>query len=71
MGWVSVDGREGEFIRSFGEMLVRFSVGLSPRQEAWQRRLQADPGELELIERELAGEFSRDAGLIVADWFRT
>jgi len=66
MGGVSVDGRDGEFINSVGEMLVRFTGGVFPKLAEWERRLKADPQNLDALEHEVQQEFARGAGLVVA-----
>jgi hypothetical protein len=66
MGGSTVDGPNGEFIQSAGEMFGRFSGEVLPKLSAWKRRLQQDPGELESIENEIRHAFTRGAGLIVA-----
>ena len=66
MGGVSVDGRDGEFIKTVAEMLARFTGEVSPRLAEWERRLKADPQNLESLEQEIQREFARGAGLLVA-----
>jgi len=66
MGGISVDGRDGEFIKTVAEMLVRFSGDVFAKLGDWERRLKADPQNLEVLEREVQQEFARGAGLIVA-----
>ena len=66
MGGVSVDGRDGEFIKSLSEMLVRFNGEVFSRLTEWERRLKADPQNLEALEQEVQREFARGAGLLVA-----
>jgi hypothetical protein len=60
MGGSLVDGSEGEFIRSVSEMLVRFSVELSPDLKSWESRLLADPDEL--VSTLIKNWFSRKFG---------
>ena len=66
MGAVSVDGRDGEFIQSTGEMFARFSAELLPQLDEWERRLLDDPASLEMIEHDVQQAFMRGAGLMVA-----
>jgi hypothetical protein len=66
MGGISVDGRDGEFIKTVAEMLIRFTGEVFPRLGEWERRLKADPQNLESLEREVQREFARGAGLVVA-----
>jgi hypothetical protein len=66
MGGISVDGRDGNFIRTVAEMLVRFSGEVFPKLAEWERRLKADPQSLEALEQEVQHEFARGAGLLVA-----
>lgn len=66
MGVLSVDGKDGEVVKSVVEMFGRFSGELLPQLPEWQRRLQADPAELEAIERDVQQVFLRGAGLMVA-----
>lgn len=66
MEGVSVDGRDGQFIKTVSEMLVRFTCDVSPKLGEWERRLAADPQNLDALEREVQHEFARGAGLVVA-----
>lgn len=66
MGGVSVDGRDGEFIKTVAEMLVRFTGSVFPKLAEWERRLKADPQNLDALEHEVPREFARGAGLVVA-----
>jgi uncharacterized membrane-anchored protein YhcB (DUF1043 family) len=63
---VSVDGRDGEFIQTVAEMLVRFTGEVFPRLAEWERCLKADPQNLESLEQEVQREFARAAGLFGA-----
>jgi hypothetical protein len=66
MGGVSVDGRDGEFIKTVAEMLVRFTGSVFPKLAEWEQRLKADPQNLDALEQEVQQEFARGAGLVVA-----
>ncbi len=66
MGGISVDGRDGKFIKTVAEMLIRFTGEVFPRLAEWERRLKADPQDLEVLEQEVQREFARGAGLLVA-----
>ena len=66
MGGISVDGRDGQFIKAVSEMLGRFTCEVTPKLVDWERQLKADPQSLEVLEREVQQEFARGAGLIVA-----
>jgi hypothetical protein len=66
MGGISVDGRDGEFIKTVSEMLVRFTGEVFPKLVEWERRLKANPQNLDTIEEEAQQEFARGAGLVVA-----
>ena len=66
MGGISVDGRDGKFIKTVAEMLIRFTGEVFPRLSEWERRLKADPQDLEVLEQEVQREFARGAGLLVA-----
>jgi|GEM_PF-1957558 len=66
MEGISVDGKDGEFIKSAMEMLVRFSGEVTPQVAEWQRRLLKDPGELEIIEHEVRNQYLRGSGLLIA-----
>jgi hypothetical protein len=66
MGGSTVDGKDGEFIKSPTEMLVRFSVEVTPKLAEWEARLREAPDELEAIEREVQNASLRGAGLLVA-----
>lgn len=66
MGGCSVDGRDGEFIKTVAEMIVRFTGEVFPKLAEWERRLTADPQNLEQLEQEVQQAFSRGAGLVVA-----
>ena len=66
MEGISVDGRDGQFIKTVSEMLVRFTCDVSPRLGEWEQRLAADPQNLDALEREVQHEFARGAGLVVA-----
>ena len=65
-GGVSVDGRDGEFIKSSAEMFGRFSGLVLPKMLEWEQRLKAHPEELEAIEFDVQHTFLRGAGLMVA-----
>ena len=62
----SVDGKDGEFIKSAMEMLVRFTVEVTAQIEDWQHRLLKDPGELEVIEHDVRNQYLRGSGLMIA-----
>ena len=66
MGGVCVDGRDGEFIKTVSEMLVRFTGDVFPKLAEWERRLKSDPQNLDAVEQEVQQEFARGAGLVVA-----
>jgi hypothetical protein len=66
MEGVSVDGRDGQLIKTVSEMLVRFTCEVSPKLGEWERRLTADPQNLDTLERDIQHEFARGAGLVVA-----
>lgn len=66
MGGSSVDGKDGEFIQSAMEMLVRFSVEINPKLAEWQERLQKNPEQLDAIEHDVRSEYLRGAGLMIA-----
>ena len=66
MGGVSVDGRDGEFIKAVGEMMGRFTAEVFPKLSEWEQRLRSSPQDLDSIEHEVQQEFSRGAGLVVA-----
>ena len=66
MGGVSVDGSEGKLIESAMEMLVPFTGETGPKLGEWERRLKADPGELDQLEHEVRNEYQRGAGLMMA-----
>jgi hypothetical protein len=66
MGGISVDGRDGKYIKTVAEMLIRFTGEVFPRLAEWERRLKADPQDLEVLEQEVQREFARGAGLLVA-----
>ena len=55
MGGSTVDGRDGEFIRSTMEMLVRFSAEVTPRLADWEARLRDLRSRTGLIGRANAG----------------
>mgnify|MGYP003382005275 CR=1 FL=1 len=62
----SVDGQDGEFIKSAMEMLLRFTVEVTAQIDEWQRRLKQNPSELEVIEHEVRNQYLRGSGLLVA-----
>jgi hypothetical protein len=66
MEGLSVGGKDGEFIQSAMEMVVRFSVEVTPQVAEWQRRLLKDPDTLEVIEHEVRQQYLRGSGLLVA-----
>lgn len=66
MGEISVDGKNGEFIQSSMEMLLRFSAEISPRLAEWEQRLKKNPEELDAIEHDVRNEYQRGAGLLIA-----
>ena len=66
MGEISVDGKDGEFIKSAMEMLVRFSVEISPKLAEWEQRLTEHPEELDAIEHDVRDQYLRGAGLLIA-----
>lgn len=66
MGVCTLDGKDGEAIKSTMEMLVRFCGEISPRLTEWEERLRQNPAELEVIEQEAANEYLRGAGMLLA-----
>jgi hypothetical protein len=66
MGGVSVDGREGAYIKTVAEMFGRFSGEVFPRMAEWEQRLKDSPQDLEAIEFEVQHAFMRGASLVVA-----
>ena len=67
MGAASVDGPNGEMIQSTGAMFGRFSAELLPQLGVWERQLLEDPGQLEIVERDVQQAFLRGgAGLMIA-----
>ncbi len=66
MGGSSVDGKDGEFIKSAMEMLVRFSVEMSPKLSEWEQRLRKNPEDLDSLEHDVRKEYLRGAGLMTA-----
>lgn len=66
MEGLSVDGKDGKFISSAMEMVVRFSVEVTPQVEEWQNRLKQNPDKLEEIEQEVRRQYLRGAGLLTA-----
>ncbi len=64
MEGVSVDGRDGQFIKTVSERLVRFTCDVSAKRGEWERRLAADPQNLDALEHEVPHEFVRGAGLV-------
>jgi len=66
VGAVSVDGRDGEPIKSSAEMLVRFTVEAGSRVGEWESRLKKNPDDMEAIEQEVRHEYLRGAGLMIA-----
>lgn len=66
MGSSSLDGKDGECIKSAMEMLVRFSVQVGPQLEEWERRLRENPAELDTIEHHVRNEYLRGAGMMIA-----
>ncbi len=43
MEGISVDGRDGQFIKTVSEMLIRFTCDVSLKLGEWERRLAANP----------------------------
>ena len=66
MGAATVDGPNGEMIQSTGAMFGRFSAELLPQLGEWERQLLEDPGQLEIVERDVQQAFLRGAGLMIA-----
>jgi hypothetical protein len=66
MGAASVDGRDGEAIKSTEAMFGRFSAEMLPQLGEWERQLLEDPGGLEVIERGVEQAFQRGSGLMIA-----
>lgn len=66
MGECTVDGKEGEPIKSTTEMLVRYCGEVGPRLAEWEQRLSENPAELETFEQEIDNEYRRGAGLLLA-----
>ena len=62
MGAASVDGPNGELIQSTGAMFGRFSAELLPQLGEWERQLLEDPGQLEIVERDVQQAFQRGGG---------
>lgn len=66
MGEVGVDGQDKPRVQSVEEMVGRFSGELISQLGDWKVRLEAEPGELESLEREVHAAFARGADLVVA-----
>lgn len=66
MGECTVDGKDGQAIKTTMEMLVRFCGEVGPRLIEWEQRLSRNPAELETIEQEVSNEYKRGAGLLLA-----
>ena len=47
-------------------MFGRFSAELLPQLGEWERQLLEDPGQLEIVERDVQQAFLRGAGLMIA-----
>lgn len=61
-----MDGKDGPNVESVEEMLGRFTSELVSLMPTWRDKLQADPGSLEDLEREVHAAFARGADLLVA-----
>ena len=66
MGVCTVDGKDGQAIKTTMEMLVRFCGEVGPRLIEREQRLSRNPAAPETIEQEVANEYQRGAGLLLA-----
>lgn len=57
---------DGEFIKSAMEMLVQFSVEVSPKLSEREQRLRTNPEDLDSLEHDVRNEYLRGAGLMIA-----
>src|ERR1035438_6439384 len=65
MGDVRMDGLNSPVIKSLEEMLGRFQGELITALPAWKQRLDADPGQLGTLEREVQAAFARGADMLI------
>ena len=59
MGGVCMDGPNSPMIESLEEMLARFQAELITSLPGWRDRLDADPGQLGTLERDVQAAFAR------------
>jgi len=60
----AVDGEDEKFIRSMMEMLLRFSVEISPKMTEWQKRMPKNPEQLDTIEPHIRDACQCGAGTL-------
>lgn len=65
MGGVRVDGPNSPLIESLEEMLARFQAELITALPGWRDRLNADPGQMGTLEREVQAAFARGADMLM------
>lgn len=65
-GGATLDGKDGQPIKSVNEMVLRFSQDLLAAIPDWKARLRDDPDELEELERDVHAACARGADFVVA-----
>jgi len=65
MGDVRMDGPNSPPIESLEQMVGRFQLELIAALPAWKQRLDADPGQLGTLEREVQAAFARGADMLI------
>lgn len=65
-GGATLDGKDGQPIKSVNEMVLRFSQELLGSIPEWKARLREAPDELEELEREVHAACARGADFVVA-----
>jgi hypothetical protein len=60
-----MDGPDSSVVKSLEEMLGRFQMELITALPAWKKQLDADPGRLGSLEREVHAAFARGADMLI------
>ena len=63
---VTMEGRQGKFIESTQEMILRFTSEVSVDAQQWTQPIIDSPADLETIERSVHQAYARGADMLVA-----
>lgn len=66
MQGVTMEGRQGKFIESTQEMILRFTSEICIESQQWTQQIIDSPADLETIERSVHQAYARGADMLVA-----